>query len=167
MISKPLKSIKPARKVFHESGTAINAINCPATSSMTTNCGSFRPEDRATCVAAGMPVSVTSTARASATGVRSDGVRLWASADHNMTVVADAQLPGPGRTWPMPKNVAVNLAHRGVRGRDAPSASSGQAPATAGGTPALRSRGGVTSRPSDLRDRCLGLTRSYPSRATR
>ena len=37
MISKTLKSIKPARKDFHARGTAISAISCPATSSMTTN----------------------------------------------------------------------------------------------------------------------------------
>ena len=41
MISKTRKSIKPTRKVFHVSGTAIRAMSCPATSSMTTNCGSF------------------------------------------------------------------------------------------------------------------------------
>ena len=69
-MSKALKSIKPAAKVFHVRGTAIKAISCPATSSMTTNCGSLVPEARATCVAAGMPIRVTKIARAMTTGVR-------------------------------------------------------------------------------------------------
>ena len=40
----------------------MSATSCPATSSMTTNCGSFKPEPRATRVAAGMPMRVTTAA---------------------------------------------------------------------------------------------------------
>src|SRR5207302_6547638 len=50
---------------------------------------------------------------------------------HKTTVAAEAQVPGPGRSRPMPKNVATSSAQRVVRRRDAP--------ATAGGTPAVRS----------------------------
>ncbi len=62
-ISKTRKSIRPARNVFQASGTAMSATSCPATSSMTTNCGSFKPEARATRVAAGIPMSVTTRGR--------------------------------------------------------------------------------------------------------
>src|SRR5436305_8333236 len=44
------------------------------------------------------------------------------------TVAAEAQVPGPGRIRPIPKNVATSVAHSGAGGD------------TAGGTPALRSR---------------------------
>ena len=72
MISKARKNIKPASKLFHESGTAISAMSCPATSSITTNWGSFSPDARATRVAAGMPIDVIRTASAMANGVRRD-----------------------------------------------------------------------------------------------
>ncbi len=55
---------------------------------------------------------------------------------------ADPHVPGPGCSRPMPKKVAVRVAHSGARGRDAP--------ATAGGTPALLSS--FTFRPRDLRE---------------
>src|SRR5437899_7680067 len=42
-MSNPRKSIKPSKRDFHDIGTAINAISWPATSSMTTHCGSFEP----------------------------------------------------------------------------------------------------------------------------
>ena len=71
MMSKALKSIKPARKVFHVNGTAIKAMSCPATSSMTTNWGSFFPEARQTWVAAEIPMTMTRTARAITSAVRS------------------------------------------------------------------------------------------------
>ena len=139
-ISNALKSIRPARKVFHASGTAISAMSCPATSSITTNCGSFVAEARATRVAAGMPISVTSAARAMATGVRSEGGNSWATAAQITTVAADAQVPGPGCRRPIPKKVATRVAQSGAVGRD-PSTSLRAGSATAGGTPALRSGG--------------------------
>lgn len=114
-ISKIRKSIKPARKVFHVSGTEISAISCPATSSITTNCGSLVPDARATWVDAGMPIRVTRSAAAIPTGIRSVGLNSYAAADHNRTVAADPQVPGPGRIRPMPKKVATALAHAGPR----------------------------------------------------
>jgi hypothetical protein len=132
-ISNALKSIRPAGKVFHASGTAISAINCPATSSITTNCGSLVADARATRVAAGIPISVTSTARTIATGVRSEVGSSCATAAQSTTVAADPHVPGPGRSRPIPKKVATSVAHSAARGRDAP--------ATAGETPALPSRG--------------------------
>jgi hypothetical protein len=134
MISKALKSIKPARKVFHTRGTAISAISCPATSSITMNFGSLVADARATRVAAGMPIRVTSTAAEMATEVRSEGGMRWAAAAQIITVVAEPQVPGPGRRWPIPQKVAIRVAQSGARGRRPPSSSSGQAPATASGT---------------------------------
>lgn len=69
-MSKARKSIKPVRKVFHARGTAMSAINCPATSSITTICGSLLPKARDTRVAAGIPIAMTNTANPIATGVR-------------------------------------------------------------------------------------------------
>ena len=138
MISKALKSIKPARKVFHASGIAISAISWPATSSMTTICGSLLPNPRATLVAAGMPISVTASATAISTGTRDEGGRKRASTAHSTTVIADAQVPGPGRSRPIPKKVATSLAHTGAGG--------GDAPATVGRTPALLSKAELFSR---------------------
>ena len=60
-------------------------------------------------------MSVTTRAKAIADGIRSEGARAYASAAHNNTVTADAQLPGPGRNRPIPKNVATIVAHDGVR----------------------------------------------------
>lgn len=135
MISKPLKSIKPARKVCHARGTAIREISCPATSSITTNCGSLVADERATRVAAGIPMRAASIARPMANGVRSGGAIRWATAAQSTTVAADPQVPGPGRRRPMPKKVATTVAQSGARGRDGP--------ATAGRTPALRSGDGT------------------------
>ena len=58
------------------------------------------------------------------------GIRELANA-HTMTVANDPQVPGPGLRRPAPKKVATKVAHKGARERDAP--------ATAGGTPAVRS----------------------------
>jgi hypothetical protein len=127
-MSKTRKSIKAARKDFHANGTAINATNCPATSSITTICGSFIPEPRATWVAAGIPISTTSKAKAIAIGVRKDGTSAKHNAAHSNTVAAEAHVPGPGRSRPIPKNVATSEAQSGVV-RDAV--------ARTGGTPAL------------------------------
>jgi len=49
------------------------------------------------------------------------------SSHHRRTVAAEAHVPGPGRTPPIPKNVATSVDQRGAEAR-------------AGGTPALRSR---------------------------
>ena len=128
-ISKTRKSIRPARNVFQASGTAMRAVSCPATSSITTNCGSLSPEARATRVAAGMPMSVTSAAAMMVDQERlAWGIAKLASAQRT-TVASDAHVPGPGLSRPAPKKVATAVAQSGARGRDAP--------ATAGGTPAL------------------------------
>src|ERR1035437_8222020 len=119
-ISKTRKSIRPARNVFQPSGTARSVTSCPATSSMTTNCGSFKPEERATRVAAGIPMRVTAAAAMMVAQTRSaTGIRKLANA-HRITVANDPQVPGPGLRRPAPKNVAVSVAHSGARGRDAP-----------------------------------------------
>ncbi len=56
---------------------------------------------------------------------------IWELANaHKRTVANDPHVPGPGLRRPAPKKVATSEAHSGGRGRDAP--------ATAGGTPALR-----------------------------
>ena len=47
-MSKARKIIKAAAKDFHARGTAIRATSWPATSSITTNCGSLAPSPRAT-----------------------------------------------------------------------------------------------------------------------
>ncbi len=59
-------------------------------------------------------MSVTTTANATATGVRNEGASTWASAVHNKTVATDAQVPGPGRIRPTPKNVPTSVAHAGA-----------------------------------------------------
>lgn len=116
MMSNTLKSIKPARKVFHARGAANKAMSCPATSSITTNCGSLRPEARETCVAAGIPISVTRMASAMTTGSRRFVGNAQAIAAQRRTVAADPQVPGPGCSCPMPKNVAVSVAQSGAGG---------------------------------------------------
>jgi len=130
-MSNPRKSIKPSKRDFHDIGTAINAISWPATSSMTTHCGSFEPLALETRVAAGIPTAIASRAsRIAAQGCQYAPIQRVIS-HHKTTVAAEAQVPGPGRSRPMPKNVATSSAQRVVRRRDAP--------ATAGGTPAVRS----------------------------
>src|SRR5579872_5266406 len=110
MMSKIRKSIKADKKVFHASGTAISDTSCPATSSITTNCGSFAPDIRETLVAAGMPMAVTSKARPITAGSRNKDGRVEAKAAQRITVTADPQVPGPGRNRPMPKKVAISMA---------------------------------------------------------
>jgi hypothetical protein len=58
------------------------------------------------------------------------GIRELANA-HRITVANDPHVPGPGLRRPAPKKVATSVAQSGALGQDAP--------ATAGGTPALRS----------------------------
>jgi hypothetical protein len=113
-MSKARKSIKPARKVFHASGTAMSAIICPATSSMTTICGSFEPSDRETWVAAGIPIAMTATAITAATIDRFSGGKKWANPAHSSTVAAEPQVPGPGLQYPSPQKVPTKFAHNGI-----------------------------------------------------
>jgi len=61
-----------------------------------------------------MPISVVATTNPIATGIRDEGTSQYASPAHNKTAAADAQLPGPGRSRPIPKNVATSVAHNGV-----------------------------------------------------
>lgn len=137
-MSKTRKSIKPARKVFHASGTAISAINCPATSSITTNWGSLVPDARATRVAAGIPIAVTKAARPSATGARRFGCRPRDNAAHRSTLVADAHVPGPGPKRPTPKKVAIAVAQSGAAEWDeAARPKADEESALAGATPVL------------------------------
>ena len=119
----------------------MSVTNCPATSSMTTNCGSFRPEARATSVAAGIPMRVTAAAATMVAEVRLATDICELANAHTITVANDPHVPGPGLRRPAPKKVATSVAQSG--GRDAP--------ATAGGTPALRWHGaapGVVAPPS-------------------
>src|ERR1035441_106097 len=109
-ISNTRKSIRPARKVFQASGTAMSVTSCPATSSMTTNCGSFKPAPRATNVAAGIPMMVTAAAAMIVAQLRlAAGIRQMINA-HTITVNVDPQVPGPGLRRPAPKNVATSAA---------------------------------------------------------
>src|SRR5208283_1695262 len=81
---------------------------------MTTNCGSFRPEDRATRVAAGIPMRVTAAAAMMVAQTRSaTGIRGLANA-HKITVANEAQVPGPGLRRPTPKKVATSVAQSGA-----------------------------------------------------
>ena len=105
----------------------MSVTNCPATSSMTTNCGSFRPEARATSVAAGIPMRVTAAAATMVAEVRLATDICELANAHTITVANDPHVPGPGLRRPAPKKVATSVAQSG--GRDAP--------ATAGGSPAL------------------------------
>src|ERR1700740_1701490 len=61
-----------------------------------------------------MPISVINTANAMRTGIRREGSSQYAKTAHNNVVMADAQVPGPGRSRPMPKNVATSMAQREV-----------------------------------------------------
>jgi hypothetical protein len=154
-ISKTRKSIRPARKVFQASGTAMTATSCPATSSTTTNCGSFKPEERATSVAAGIPMRVTAAAAIMVAQARF-ATGIWELANaHTKTVANEPHVPGPGLRRPVPKKVATSVAQTGAPGRDAP--------ATAGGTPAPRSlvtgEGVGFTALLHRRGRCRGLLR--------
>src|ERR1700737_2481442 len=74
---------------------------------------------------------VTAAAAITVAQVRlASGIRE-ATNPHTITVANDPHVPGPGLRRPAPKKVATSVAQSGARGRDAP--------ATAGGTPALRS----------------------------
>jgi len=76
---------------------------------------------------------VTATAAMMVAQVRfATGIRELANA-HTRIAANDPHVPGPGLRRPVPKKVATSAAQSGARGRDAP--------ATAGGTPALRSEG--------------------------
>src|SRR2546430_4493163 len=98
---------------------------------MATNCGSFKLEKRATSVAAGIPMRVTAAAAMRVAQVRlACGIRKLTN-PHTIIVANDPHVPGPGLRRPAPKKVATSVAQSGAAGRDAP--------ATAGGTPALRS----------------------------
>src|SRR5260370_27919163 len=98
---------------------------------MTTNCGSFKPEERATSVAAGIRMRVTAAAAIMVAQARfATGIRELANA-HTRTVANEPHVPGPGLRRPVPKKVATSVAQSGARGQDAR--------VTAGGTPALRS----------------------------
>src|SRR5207248_3989179 len=88
--------------------------NWPATSSMTTHWGSFEPLARDAKVAAGIPMTTASRAsRIAAQGCQYAPIQRVIS-HHNTTVAAEAQVPGPGRSRPMPKKVATNSAQRGA-----------------------------------------------------
>jgi len=105
---------------------------------------------------------VTRTAKAIATGVRKEGEIARPKAAYSNTVTADPQVPGPGRSRPIPKNVATKVAHNGVR-RDAPGTCPELAEATAGEAPALLSGFDVsfTILLSDLRGCFLESTRPH------
>ena len=112
-MSNPRKSIKPARSDFHDKAAPVRAMSWPATSSITTNCGSFALAARATTVAAGMPSKTAARARASAAPPRLPGAIEAATPYQSATVTADAQVPGPGPSRPTPKKVAIRLAQTG------------------------------------------------------
>ena len=113
-ISNPRKSIKPASRVFHVSGTNRKVSHCPRTSSMTTNWGSFDPDACATRAAAGMPTAIAIPMRAARTGVWNGGGRARPAANQISAEASDPQVPGPGRSRPIPKKVAAKLAHTGA-----------------------------------------------------
>ena len=115
-ISNPRKSIKPSSRDFHAIGTAISVISCPATSSMTTNCGSFNAEARATRVAAGIPTQQSLRSQQEPPRAARTGASQRASSHHRRTVAAEPQVPGPGCKRPTPKNVAISVAQEGARG---------------------------------------------------
>jgi hypothetical protein len=113
-MSKPRKSIKPTNRDFHATGTEIRVMSWPATSSMTTNPGSLSPAARATRVAAGIPIHiVTPASKAAAIACQLGGIQR-VSPHQISTVASDAHVPGPGRSHPIPKNVATNVAQRGA-----------------------------------------------------
>src|SRR5260370_26948171 len=81
---------------------------------MRTNCGSFKPEERATGVAAGIPMTVTDPAAMIVAQVRlTAGIRELANA-HTIIVANDPHVPGPGLRRPAPKKVATRVAHSGA-----------------------------------------------------
>ena len=103
---------------------------------MTTNCGSFSPEARATSVAAGIPMRVTTAAATIVAQVRlATGIRELANA-HKITVASDPHVPGPGLRRPAPKKVATSVAHSGA----ARSGAAGSSAISGGGFISLRPR---------------------------
>jgi hypothetical protein len=116
-ISNARKSIKPSNRECHVIGAAIRVTSWPATSSITTNCGSFRPLARATRVAAGIPARTARAASDTAAQGRHCGAIERARTHHNRTINAELQVPGPGRKRPTPKKVATSAAQRGAAGR--------------------------------------------------
>src|SRR5262249_53948645 len=113
-MSNPRKSIKPASRVFHDTGANSNVIHWPATSSRTTFCGSLAPELLDSTVAAGIPATTTIRMK----HPRTAGCSLPAiprdSTNHTNVAASDPQVPGPGRKLPSPKKVAVSDAQSGA-----------------------------------------------------
>lgn len=95
----------------------MRVISCPAVSSMTTNCGSFKPELRATRVAAGIPMTTARAANPMLTGTTHGPGSHRDTMAQTITVAREPQVPGPGFIRPAPKNVATSVAQRGARGR--------------------------------------------------
>src|SRR5271165_4032151 len=81
---------------------------------MTTCDGSFFPEPRASSVAAGIPIAVAATIRARITGTRAPEGSCDANAHQSSVAASEPQVPGPGRNWPAPKNVATSVAQAGA-----------------------------------------------------
>src|ERR1035437_1905024 len=92
----------------------MRAIHWPATSSMTTNWGSLRPDSRATMVAAGMPSRRGRTIPASSSRTRICGAGWMPQATpaQMSTAATEPQVPGPGLPRPAPKKVATVQAQR-------------------------------------------------------
>jgi hypothetical protein len=106
-------------------------------------------------VAAGIPMRVTAAAAIMVAQARF-ATGIWELANaHTKTVANEPHVPGPGLRRPVPKKVATSVAQSGAPGRDAP--------ATAGGTPALRSlvtgEGVGFTALLHRRGRCRGLLR--------
>src|SRR5207253_11265418 len=113
-MAKTRRSIKPAKRVFQEIGMPRKLISWPATSSITTNCGSFRPDARDTRVAAGIPMSTAMRTRTLAAAGCEVAEIECATMAQRRTVAAEPQLPGPGRRRPTPKKVAITVAQSGA-----------------------------------------------------
>jgi hypothetical protein len=76
------------------------------------------PEALATLVAAGIPSATAAVAiTASTTHCDAAGMNL-ASANQISTAASDPHVPGPPGSRPIPKNVAVTVAHTGARALD-------------------------------------------------
>ena len=63
VMSNSRKRPSPTRACFQSGAAAASVSHWPAASSMTTFCGSLRPDSRAMMVAAGMPMAVAMAAR--------------------------------------------------------------------------------------------------------
>src|SRR5690242_4998503 len=73
------------------------------------------PLSRATRVAAGIPNAMARQANITAIGICSLTPAACEISHHSSTVAAEAQLPGPGRIRPQPKNVAISQESLPVR----------------------------------------------------